>query len=96
MAEFFVFFIQAFLVRKEFNVVKYLKPSIGFCIAGIIMAASAIFIGRCMGESIVTLVVQVCGGAFIYVVITLIILIATKDKDIKNIIQHIKFRFHKK
>lgn len=96
LAEFFVFFIQAFLVRKEFNVVKYLKPSIGFCIAGIIMAASAIFIGRCMGESIVTLVVQVCGGAFIYVVITLIILIATKDKDIKNIIQHIKFRFHKK
>ena len=60
------------------------------------MAISVIFIGRCMGESIMTLIVQVCVGALIYAVLILLILLLTKDEDIRKIISGLKSFIKKK
>lgn len=90
LAEFTVFFVQAVSVRKKIDLKKYLMPSIGFSIAGIIMAAATIIIGKYMGESIITLVVQVFSGAFIYITLTLLIFLISKDKDIGKIINNLK------
>ena len=95
LAEFSVFFVQAISVRKPLNLKKYLKPSIGFLIAGSIMAAVVIIIGKFMGESILTLVVQVFVGAFLYIVITVLILLITKDEDIKKIISKLRTKLKK-
>ena len=85
LAEFTVFFFQAVLVRKDIPIRQYLLSSVGFGIAGIIMAAGVFLIGKAMGNSITTLVVQVLVGAFVYAVLAVLILIMKKDDDIKKI-----------
>ena len=79
LAEFLVFFVQYIYVRKEFEIMKYLKSTVGFFAAGIGMEAIIYFYGSRAGESINTLLLQIGLGTIIYSTISLIVLRLQKD-----------------
>jgi len=79
LAEFLVFFIQMIYVRKDFPVLKYLKPSLMFFPIGVIMGMGVKYVGVVRGTSISTLFVQLVIGAIIYIAGTLLYLSATGD-----------------
>ena len=79
-AEFSVFIVQAFCVRKDFKVFKFLKSSIGFFASGLIMGGSVYYIGDRLGASVKTLLIQVCVGVVLYILLSSIYLVCTKDE----------------
>lgn len=89
LAEFLVFFIQMIYVRKDFPLLKYLKPSLMFFPIGIIMGVGVKYVGMVRGTSISTLLTQLVIGAMIYIAGTLLYLSATGDMLFMKIYQKI-------
>jgi len=75
----FTSFGQVIPIEKEFHIVKYLKSAIFPLIIGCIMFAIVRVIGNAMGVHILTLLVQVIAGAFIYILLYSICAIFTHD-----------------
>lgn len=88
-AEFTLFFVQAFFVRKEFPTVKYVKSALGFVPIGMVMCVTVYTIGASLGVKISTLVLQVFAGVIIYVLLSLIYLWIIKDPFMVNFVKHI-------
>lgn len=66
IAEFTVFFVQLILVRRSFPMSQYLQPVLFLFPIGMIMFAVVYWIGAYMGNTIITLIIQVLVGGFLY------------------------------
>lgn len=86
LAEFFVFFIQAIYVRKEFSVFKYIKKTVIFLIFSICMASIVYVTGIILSNNITTLIIQVFLGILIYLILIMIYLVREKDEIILGIL----------
>lgn len=80
VAEFFVFFVQAFLVRKSFPIVDMLKINIVCIPIGVVMSILVNNIGRIFGCNIKSLIMQIITGIIIYLVLIFIFLFIKKDE----------------
>jgi len=65
-AEFTVFFVQLILVRRSFPMSQYLQPVLFLFPIGMIMFAVVYWIGAYMGNTIITLIIQILVGGFLY------------------------------
>lgn len=83
VAEFSVFFVQAICVRKELDILQYLRPSMIYLGNGIVMAAVVRWIGGRIGTNIVSLMVQVAVGAVLYLVLCVIEMVVCADSDLQ-------------
>ena len=66
IAEFTVFFVQLILVRRSFPMSQYLQPVLFLFPIGMIMCAVVYWIGAYMGNTIITLIIQILVGGFLY------------------------------
>ena len=66
IAEFTVFFVQLILVRRSFPISQYLQPVLFLFPIGMIMFAVVYWIGAYMGNTIITLIIQILVGGFLY------------------------------
>lgn len=66
IAEFTVFFVQLILVRRSFPMSQYLQPVLFLFPIGMIMFAVVYWIGAYMGNMIITLIIQILVGGFLY------------------------------
>ena len=66
IAEFTVFFVQLILVRRSFPMSQYLQPVLVLFPIGMIMFAVVYWIGAYMGNTIITLIIQILVGGFLY------------------------------
>lgn len=66
IAEFTVFFVQLILVRRSFPMSQYLQPFLFLFPIGMIMFAVVYWIGAYMGNTIITLIIQILVGGFLY------------------------------
>ena len=66
IAEFTVFFVQLILVRRSFPMSPYLQPVLFLFPIGMIMFAVVYWIGAYMGNTIITLIIQILVGGFLY------------------------------
>lgn len=66
IAEFTVFFVQLILVRRSFPMSQYLQPVLFLFPIGMIMFAVVYWIGVYMGNTIITLIIQILVGGFLY------------------------------
>ncbi|WP_391207679.1 flippase [Psychrobacillus sp. L4] len=80
IAEFTVSLHQTISVRKELDILSYLKSGIFFIINGLIMFVIIRLIGFSMGTSILTLIIEICSGALIYLLLCLVYFNYTKDE----------------
>lgn len=94
-AEFLVFAVQAFYIKSEYPIISYLKSAAPFFPIGIVMCITISYIGHMLVTSIITLIAQVCIGAVIYIFLTIIYFILSKDIIFFNIIKMIKNRLKK-
>lgn len=78
VAELLVCFLQAFAVKEKIPIYKYIKDSAFFIINGIVMYIVIFFIGKYLGVSVYTTLIQVVLGAFLYSSLTLLYLYITK------------------
>lgn len=91
-AEGIVCIIQLVSVQKDVPIWKYIAQSIPFIAIGIVMALIVENIGNHMGESVITLLVQVLFGAVFYCFTSLIYMIVSHDEIITAIESKIRFR----
>lgn len=91
LAELSVFCVQYLFTRKDFPTLQYLKSGIIFFPIGALMGIIVWIVGQILGPTIITLIIQIILGAFIYGIGSLIYLIAIKD-DI--FISMLKKTFH--
>lgn len=66
ITEFTVFFVQLILVRRSFPMSQYLQPVLFLFPIGMIMFAVVYWIGAYMGNTIITLIIQILVGGFLY------------------------------
>ena len=66
IAEFTVFFVQLILVRRSFPMSQYLQPVLFLFPIGMIMFAVVYWIGAYIGNTIITLIIQILVGGFLY------------------------------
>lgn len=66
IAEFTVFFVQLILVRRSFPMSQYLQPVLFLFPIGMIMFAVVYWIGAYMGNTIITSIIQILVGGFLY------------------------------
>lgn len=84
-AEFTLMFIQAFSIRKDINIFKVIFRYLSFINLGLAMMLTVQTIGKLMGTSIKTLIVQIASGIVIYSIGTLILLKIKNDELYQNI-----------
>lgn len=85
-AEGVVAIYQIIKVRHELQINRYIKSTVFFIIPGIIMCLVTLKIGKSLGESWITAIIQIGIGGIIYVLISLIYMISIKDEIIINMI----------
>lgn len=84
-AEFTLMFVQVFSIRKIVNIFEIIFQYSLFIIWGIVMMFVVQGIGRIMGESTKTLIVQILSGSIIYCLGALILLKFKNDELFKNV-----------
>ena len=94
-AEAAVCLVQAFYVRKELPVLKYVRKAIYFLIIGVVMFVVVMTIGN-MGVHIHVLLLQILVGAVVYSLFSLIYFIVTKNQTVLPIIDKMLVRLHLK
>lgn len=96
MAEITVCIIQGFVVRKELPLWSYFKSITFFLFLGIVMFISVYLIGLLLGNTVITLIVQVISGFTLYVVLSVVYFYKTNDEIILGIINKTLKRYNKK
>lgn len=89
-AELIVCVYQTIKVRSFLDIKMLLKKSIFYVIPGVIMYFIVSTIGKNMGISIITILIQVISGVLIYGLIGIVYMIKTKNEVILNIIKKIR------
>lgn len=95
IAEFVVAFVQTFFIRKEIELRYYLKNSCIFLLPGIIMFGFVYFIQNLIGDSLVSLIAQILIGIFVYLFISLSLLLKSKTLFSKELLIYSKKMFRK-
>ena len=90
VAECSVFVVQCLLVRKDFPVFRYIKQTIPFFFIGSIMCLGVYELGNWLGQSILTLILQLLSGVIIYASLTAFLFIITKDELITSLLKKFK------
>lgn len=90
LAEFSVFLIQTIYVIKEFPVIRYIKPTLPFFGFGAIMGVVVYYIGMISYASIITLFVQILVGGVLYILLSGLYMVITKDQLLISVIHKIK------
>ncbi|WP_066717478.1 flippase [Clostridium sp. Marseille-P299] len=83
-AQFSAAFYQSISVRKELPIISYIRTLIPFIFFGEIMFIYCRIIGKLFGSHILTVIVQVLGGAIIFSGLSLVYLVLEKDPLIIN------------
>lgn len=86
LAEMVVALYQTLNVKNELNIKEYLLNGILYIIPGIIMYFSVKYIGEIFNQSIITLVIQIVVGGALYLSISIIGMIITRNQLITNIL----------
>ncbi|MBS4973675.1 MAG: oligosaccharide flippase family protein [Clostridium celatum] len=89
MAEAIVAIYQTIKVRNYLDILNYIKRIIFYIIPGVIMYLSIHFIGDILGNSIISGIIQLILGAIIYITVSLVYFIVTKNNIVLNIIRKI-------
>lgn len=89
-AEASVCIYQSIMVRKELNIKLYIKKVSFYIIPGIIMCISIRILGDILGQSLLTGIIQIGVGGFIYVVLCLIYMILIKNEIIIQAIKRFR------
>lgn len=84
IAEFTVFFVQLILVRRSFPMSQYLQPVLFLFPIGMIMFAVVYWIGAYMGNTIITLIIQILVGGFLYLSGSMVYLKVIHDEFLKS------------
>lgn len=84
VAELVVCVLQVFLVRHDLPYIRYIVSIIPYLSFSIIMLILVRIIGSAMGNSIVTLFIQVISGAFLYIAMCSLLLWIRKDSVFLN------------
>ena len=69
LAEFLVCFFQCMAIRKDINLKEYLPSCLKFFITSLVMFIIVYFVGKNMEKTLLTLVIQVTLGVFIYCIL---------------------------
>lgn len=96
VAEFFVAFIQFYMLRHEIELKRYIVNGLSFCVIGVVMYGAVHLLSNISASALVTMIVQVICGAIVYVTFACIYMIATKQFTLVNEglkMLHIKYRF---
>lgn len=94
-AEASVCIIQAFVVRRDLPISKYLKDCLFYFIFGAVMFATVYLIGYFMGTGILTLLVQIPTGAVIYIVLCFLYMRHTNNSALENVTSKLKAKLKK-
>lgn len=84
-AEGVVAIYQTIMIRKELDILNYIQKTIYYIIPGIVMCTSVRLIGKNLGVSLLTGIIQIVVGGFIYVLLSCIYMIITKNELVINI-----------
>lgn len=93
-AEVMVCLVQCYAVRKQLPLLSYLKSFMFFVLAGGLMLGAVFSIGKLMGTSMITLLVQIAAGVGIYGIISVVYLHATKDQVFEKMFRQIMKKLH--
>lgn len=94
-AEASVCIVQAFVVRKDLPIVKYLKDCLFYFIFGTAMFVTVYLIGKVMGIGIPTLLVQIPTGAIMYIVLCALYMRYTNNSALLNVTNKLKKKLKK-
>ncbi|WP_415324939.1 oligosaccharide flippase family protein [Clostridium perfringens] len=89
LAECVVCIYQSIKVRRELEIIIYLKKCIFYIIPGFIMYIVVSFIGKNLGVSILTGLIQIVIGGFLYLFISILYMYKNKNEILLNIIDNI-------
>lgn len=95
VAEASVCIIQAFVVRKDLPISKYLKDCLFYFIFGAAMFVTVFLIGKYMGTGIATLLVQIPTGAVIYIALCVLYMHKTHNSALENVMNKLKSKLKK-
>lgn len=85
---------QTVCIRKELPIREYIRSLLPAAGAGILMCAYCRLIGILMGPTIWTLVIQVAGGAILYLILTVFCYDRAGDELVQHFLHKIKERIH--
>lgn len=91
LAEIVVTITQFIFVRKDINLIRIIKLSFKYILAGFVMFIICLLIKEVIKNSLICITVQVISGIIVYV----ICLILLKDKFVLNIINKVKNKIKK-
>lgn len=91
VAEFSLMIFQTIAIRKELNTIKCIVSSIPYMIIGLIMCLSVSIVGKILGVSLLTLIIQLIVGGGVYFIMLLLYYYLTKDKLIGMALNQVKF-----
>lgn len=95
-AEASVCIIQAFVVRKDLPILKYLKDCLFYFIFGTAMFAVVFLTGNFMGTGIATLLIQIPTGAIMYIALCVLYMHHTNNPTLENITGKLKSKLKKR
>lgn len=90
IAEGAVCIVQCLLICKEMKLGSYIKKTIPYLLSGIIMALVVTYAGRVLSANIVSLIIKVVIGAFVYCCCSLLYWALSKNEIWKIICRRIK------
>lgn len=91
LAEIVVTITQFIFVRKDINLIKTIKLSFKYILAGFVMFIICLLIKKVIKNSLICIIVQVISGIIVYAMC----LILLKDKFVLNIIDKVKSKIKK-
>ncbi len=90
VAEFSMMFTQMFWVRKKMNFFQAILHESGYVIIGALMAVSISVVGMHMENNVINLCILILAGAFIYIVLSIVMMKIRKDELYGLIVKTIK------
>ncbi|WP_044918327.1 flippase [Enterocloster clostridioformis] len=90
VAEVTVCIIQSYVVRNELPLLRYFKSFFTFIVYGALMFIFVYFLGKILGTSIETLLLQIVVGAIVYCALSLITFIIEKNEIVMEGINRFK------
>ena len=91
LAEIVVTITQFIFVRKDINLIKTIKLSFKYILAGFVMFIICLLIKKVIKNSLICIIVQVISGIIVYAMCLIIL----KDKFVLNIIDKVKSKIKK-
>ena len=90
IAEGAVCIVQCLLIRKKFSLGSFIKKTIPYLVSGIIMVLVVTYAGRALPANIISLIIKVAIGAFVYCCCTLLYWALSKNDVWRIICRKIK------